>query len=92
MSTDLVEDALATHRLTKLVLDDRLTAPLRDRLFKRFPPESTKIGYLFTCPWCTSIWLGAGVATARLVAPRAWRPIARMLAFSSATGLLEELT
>lgn len=89
MSTDLVEDALATHRLTKLVLDDKLTAPLRDRLFERFPPESTKIGYLFTCPWCTSIWLGAGVTIARLVAPRAWSPIAKLLALSSFTGLVE---
>lgn len=89
MSTDLVEDALATHRLTKLVLDDQLTAPVRDWVFKRFPPESTRLGYLLTCPWCASIWLGAGVTTARFVAPRAWRPIARLLALSSATGLLE---
>lgn len=87
---NFVKDALATYRLTKLVIDDKITEDVREAVFDKFPPDQTKVGYLFTCPWCVSIWVGLGVATARLVAPKAWDPVATALAASSVTGLLEE--
>lgn len=90
MSWDLAEDALATHRLTRLVLSDKITEPARDKIFEKFDPASSQLGYLLTCPWCASIWIGAGVAAFRTVAPSAWRPIALMLAASSVTGIIEE--
>lgn len=86
----VAEDALAVHRLTKLVLDDEITKPLREKIWKRFPPETTKIGYLTTCPWCVSIWAGVAVIAAEAIAPDVWRPIARILAMSSVTGILFE--
>jgi hypothetical protein len=89
MYNDLV-DALATHRLTKLVIDDKITEDFREQIYKHFPPESHKIGYFFTCPWCVSFWMGAGVVAARNVSPKAWRPLAYALAFSSITGWIEE--
>lgn len=51
----------------------------------RHPP---KLARLITCPWCAGVWVGAGVVVVRAVAPRAWRPVARMLAVSEAAGLL----
>lgn len=88
---DLV-DALAVYRLTKLVNDDEITADIRDKLLERFHPEDTKIGYLITCPWCVSIYMGAAVALAREVAPRPWRVASRALAFSAVAGLTSLLT
>jgi hypothetical protein len=87
-----VYDALAVFRLTKLVVDDEIFADVRDKLLDRFPPESTKLGYLITCPWCVSIYLGGAVVVARLVAPRQWDLAARALSFSALTGLVAERT
>ena len=47
---------LATARLTRLVTVDEIFEPVRSRIWKKYPPESTKIGYLMTCDWCTSMW------------------------------------
>jgi hypothetical protein len=62
---DLVLDALATERITRLVVDDELTAPLREYVWKNHSPEDTKLGYFLTCPFCTSIWAGAVIAVLR---------------------------
>lgn len=87
---DLITDALATHRLTRLVIEDEITFPLRERIFKKYPPSPNRWSYALTCPHCSSVWIGAGVVLARTIAPKAWRPVAIALALSSATGLLEE--
>lgn len=88
---DHVIDALATHRLTKLVIDDYITEPLREKVYEKFgDPEDSKISYLVTCPWCVSIYTGLGVVAARSIAPKAWAPLAAALAYSSITGWVEE--
>ncbi len=86
---DLI-DALAVHRLTKLIIDDEILREPREKWFEKHPPDSTKLGYVATCPWCVSFWAGAAVVAARTIAPKAWRPLAYALAFSSVTGLVEE--
>lgn len=50
--------ALATRRLTHLVVEDKITEDLREAVFKRHAPETTKLGYLFTCTRCSSVWAG----------------------------------
>lgn len=87
---NFVKDALAVYRLTKLVIDDKITEDYREAVFERFPPETTKIGFMFTCPWCISIWVGFGVVLARKIAPEAWDATATALAASSVSGLLAE--
>lgn len=90
MKHDIV-DALATYRLTKLVIDDYITEPLRDKVYAKFgDPADSKVSYLVTCPWCVSIYIGIGVVAARTIAPKAWRPLAYALAFSGVTGWVEE--
>jgi len=83
---DAAIDALATYRLTRLITDDHITEPIRRRFMERYPPETTKLGYWASCPWCASVWVGAGVVTARLVAPKLWGPVASLLAYSAVTG------
>ena len=85
-----VRDALAVYRLTKLVIDDELLSDVRNAVFAKFPPDSTKLGYLLTCPWCASMWLAALPIVGRRVAPRAWGAVASALAASAVVGLIEE--
>lgn len=92
--TDLLDaatDALAVYRATRLVTQDRITEPLREAVWRHRPADKG-IGYLITCPWCSSMWLAAGAAAARRVAPRVWRPVARVLALSGAAGWLTSRT
>lgn len=51
---------LTIYRVTRLVVDDAWppSVALRGRVFDRFGQDST-IGYLFSCSWCMSLWLGA---------------------------------
>lgn len=49
------------------------------------PPKLAK---LVTCPWCSSVWLAAGVVAVSRVAPRQWRYVARGLAFSAVAGII----
>jgi hypothetical protein len=60
--TDALLDGLATYRVTRLVVDDELTSPIREYIWKNHSPEETKIGYFVTCPFCVSIWAGGLVA------------------------------
>lgn len=103
----MILDALAVARLTRLVVEDAITEPLRaraivwayggEREFTRArarlnitpschehddvvaeddcPP---KIATLVTCPWCSGIWLAAGVVLVSRT--RAWRPVRDLLA------------
>lgn len=47
---------LAARRLTSLVVEDEITRSLREKIVEKFPPETTKIGYLVTCTKCVSVW------------------------------------
>jgi len=56
--------ALAVARATGLVSTDELTKPWRDWLFRRLNPDKRwheRLAYLVECPWCTSMWLSAGL-------------------------------
>lgn len=53
--------ALATKRLTTLVVEDEITRDIRDLVWRKYPPETTKLGYLVTCVKCSSVWAGAVV-------------------------------
>ena len=104
LNADLIDDALATYRLTRLVTTDRVTRSLRDKLLERWGVKTvptipfgtravrTPFGELLTCDWCVSIYVGAAVIAARTLAPRAWRPIARALASSAVAGVIGSTT
>ncbi len=59
--------ALATFRITRLITRDVITEPIRTRVWKKYPPESSKLGYLFTCEWCMSIWTASLIYTCFII-------------------------
>jgi hypothetical protein len=87
----LVIGALATYRATKLVLEDEILADFRAKWWKKWPPESTKRGYLLTCPHCLSIWIGAIIALILVFGGIMGLVIAAILAFSGVTSLIYTL-
>lgn len=64
--TDLIVDTLATHRITRLVIDDKITEDFREKVFEKTPPSENKFAYFLTCPHCVSVWAAAGVTIMRL--------------------------
>lgn len=78
---------LATYRLTRLATRDAIFESARNRFWSRFPPESSKLGYLLTCEWCLSVWLASvlfvsamiSTVTVLVVAPFALSAIAGLL-------------
>lgn len=56
-----------------------------------FTDDPPALATLITCRWCAGIWISAGIAVARIVAPTWWRRVARMLAVASAAALLASL-
>jgi hypothetical protein len=87
--TRVALDALASYRLTRLLVSDgiadRPRSALIDRLNRR---GNRKVVELIECPWCTGFWVAVGVVAARRIVPRAWDPIARVFAYSAAAGLV----
>ena len=61
--------ALAVFRLTRLITTDTIFESLRNRLWAKFPPHKSKLGYLITCDWCTSIWVASIVVPSAMIIP-----------------------
>ncbi len=87
---DLAVDALATHRIVRLLQRDTLppVARARGAALARWP-ESPLIE-LLVCPWCASVHVVALTQFARAVAPRWWPRVAAVLAASTVAGLLAD--
>jgi hypothetical protein len=93
-----VTDTLATVRLTRLVLDDEITAPLRESALDALihtgetrpalKPLTDKLEYLLSCPWCTSIYAAAAVFALRRYAPETADLVNGALAASAVTGVV----
>lgn len=63
MSTLAIVLAVAlTIRVTKLLVSDGITYPVRARIVVKLGPDH-KLAYFVNCPWCVSVWVGAGAAT-----------------------------
>jgi hypothetical protein len=87
--------SLATFRLTRLFVYDRITAFFREQFFdakisksgiitlekpKRGPRRT--LADLLSCPWCIGVWAGATVVFFYALTPYAWYPVL-MLAVSA---------
>jgi len=80
--------AFATYRLSRLMTRDEILSPLRNRLWKRYPPETSKVGYLFTCMWCMSIWSASTLVLSGIIIPKITFYFGLVLSFSAVAGLL----
>jgi hypothetical protein len=57
---------LIAGRLWKLIADDEILEPLRDRLLDRIDTGSMKWELFLTCPWCAGFWISGVVYAAWL--------------------------
>jgi hypothetical protein len=80
--------SLGVYRLTRLVLFDEITSKLRERVWRRWPPEAGGVGYLFTCAWCMSFWISLPVVALYRIAPTAATTVLSVFAISGVVGLL----
>jgi len=85
---DLAISALATYRLTRLITTDEITSPIRDRIWKTHPPESSRIGYAITCNWCSSVYAASALQISRIIAPKTTTAVETILALSAVAGLV----
>lgn len=86
---------LAVARLAGLICCDDITKPVQAWVFARLPLN--RLGRLVvawtTCPWCNSVWVGAGVAPVAIWWPdKPWAlwPAAA-LAFSQVAGMITNI-
>lgn len=90
MVVPLLLALLAVWRLARLITTDFLTEPIRNWVSgydaKTESEQRPRLGYLFSCPWCMSIWIAAPV-----IWPALWWPDNRavllVLAALTASGV-----
>lgn len=79
--------SLATYRLTKLVMEDEITSGIRDKVISKFE-QYPKVEYFIYCPWCVSVWAGAGLLVLDHVAPAIGEVTQKVLTASAVTGII----
>lgn len=100
---DVAMLGVATHKLSRIVSKDFVTAPLRAPFTRRQAAEGagevhdeprggselqSTIGYLLTCPYCLGPWIATGLGTALLLRPVQTRFVLRMLASVTVSDFL----
>lgn len=80
-----------TCRITRFITKDTLAAGFRSWMAERFGDDS-KLAYLVTCSWCTSIWVSAAVVPLSWTAggTAAFRVVALILTLSYLSGLASD--
>lgn len=86
----LVLLALAVFRITRLIMQDEISEPFREWVWKKYPPNTTKIGYLISCPWCLSIWVAVFLVVLYVFVPWIAIPVAAVFALSAVAGLIDQ--
>jgi len=91
--------ALATFRLTRLFVYDKITAFFREQFYdvvelktKRYLEKPARgprrtLADLLSCPWCTGVWFAATVVFFYYLTPYAWYPILFLAIAGVATTL-----
>jgi hypothetical protein len=83
--------ALAVWRLTRLVTTDEITSKVREKIFSKYPPETSNVGYAFTCNWCVSIWSSSAMMIMYKINSSTAMFVGGVLALSTATGLINRV-
>lgn len=102
-AADLALISVATHKLSRLMSKDPVTAPFR-AAFTRFKGQSGPgevaeetrgtgiqhaVGELLTCPFCLGQWTATGFVAGLVFAPRATRLVASTFAAVTASDFLQ---
>lgn len=87
----LLTAVLAVARITRLLVDDRLTVAWRVWIVKRYGADSLP-SYLAHCPWCMSMWIAIPIMPVAAIFPYPW--VVGLLAIPAAsmvTGFVAEI-
>ena len=82
---------LAAYRLTRLVTTDVILNPIREKIWKKYPPSKHNLGYVITCDWCTSIWVSSLVVIMYTIASSLTLTVCCVFAISALVGLMTAL-
>ncbi|WP_432548319.1 DUF1360 domain-containing protein [Kineococcus sp. SYSU DK004] len=99
---DLFLLTVATHKASRLISKDAVTAPFRAPFTRFVGPAGDgenmeevrgsglrhSVGELLTCPFCTSVWVATGLVAGGVLAPRLTRSVAAMLTAVFGSDLL----
>jgi hypothetical protein len=102
-AADLVLAGVATHKLSRVIAKDRVTAPLRAP-FTEFEGEGgpgeveekprgkgvrKAIGELLVCPFCLGQWVATGILAGLAIVPRATRFVCSIFAAITISDFLQ---
>ncbi len=96
---------VATHKLSRLVTKDTVTAPLRAPFTEFAGPQGQgelheevrghgarhAVGELLTCPFCLAQWVATGFAAGLVFAPRATRLVASTFTAVAVSDALQNI-
>lgn len=82
--------ALAAYRLCRILIEDAIFSPIRDKIFDKWPPHSNKLSYLLTCYWCLGLYVSVVVVVLYVVAPIPTSIGASVLAISTIVGWIDK--
>lgn len=87
----LVVDALASYRLTRLVVEDDFppVKAAREEFLGAYDEDDWP-AKLVTCPWCAGFWIAVMVVFLRWIFGDRITPLFKALAFSAVTGIISE--
>jgi hypothetical protein len=102
---DVTVLGVATHKLSRLVAKDTVTAPLRAPFTEFEGPQGQgelheevrghgarhAVGELLTCPFCLAQWVATGFAAGLVFAPRATRLVAGTFTAVALSDALQNL-
>lgn len=80
--------ALAVYRVTRVITRDEVFSALRDKVWNRFPPESTYTGFFFTCEWCVSLWVSLPTMILYVINPSITLLVGCIFALSAVSSLI----
>lgn len=82
--------ALAVFRICRLIIEDTITEPIRNAIWKKFPPH-TAFGYLITCYWCTSMYVASLIIICSILVPSVVFIICSIFALSALAGIISHI-
>jgi hypothetical protein len=89
--TALIILGAGTYRISKIFIEDVIFEKIREKIFTKFPPETSRIGYLFTCYWCMSIWIGTLITLGYILSSTIMILVCLPFALSAIAGLLSDV-
>jgi len=91
---DLLEDGIAAHRLTRLLVKDKILDGPRDLILEHLDgggPTARKAAEGLRCYWCTGMHAATVVVCLRALNPRWWPLLRRALAVATVVGIVSDL-